>query len=459
MNTNTTPLTIDLNVHGPAPSGSTASQTEATEAQTLLSKAARLGTYMRHAGSFMLILSALAFMLQRWGVIDHITRYFSFLGFTGVMTAAALICGLGVKEGKGARTLFAMVVALAPVHFAQLGALLFSVFGEIPAHTHYPAYLLWQAHSPGAALATVGVACLLLIPILFTGFSTLDRQLAGKLTVVSLLANAVLLIPNRDPNTVALLGIVALVALSLYNSRLVAITRFATFENKIARATLFLPVAVLVVRQCVLYSLSAGFLAVSLMMIGAILFVSIPKYVSERIGTFSQAISPFPILAGWALALIDLEIGTAAGEQVMFLLALGIPLAALFLGMSCVAKNAQLPLQIDAALLGLVTTTAALNLSPGVMTSGLNILTVTAFFTIAFLLERRVLLLLSAFTAVCTTVYHIRIVLNSFDFNLWITLGLAGVTTIVAASLIERHFSKIMQQLTTMRAALVKWQN
>lgn len=427
-------------------------------AKALIAKASTLGAYLRNAGSLMLVLSALAFMLQKWGMIDHISRYFSFLGFTGVMAAAALLCGLGVREGKSARTLFGLVVALTPVHFAQLGGLLFSVFGDIPSGTTYPTYLLWHAESSTAVLATVGAALFALTPILFVGFSTLDRSLAKHLTVASIIANTILLTPTRDPNIIALMSGTALIGVLLYNIKLKGMAKYVTRESVFARATLFLPVAVVVGRQMTLYSLSEGFVAINLLFIAGVLFMVVPKYVGERLGALSQTASSLPLILGVAIGVASLDIGAARNEEWLFMLSFGVPTSLILLMMSFVSNRANRSLQTISSLVGLSTTLAAFNFHPGIATSALTLITVVTFFTIAFMMESKSVLGISGVAGILATSYHVQILLQTFEFNLWITLGSVGVVTIVAASLIERHFTTIVQNLALMRGKIAQWQ-
>jgi hypothetical protein len=58
---------------------------------------------------------------------------------------------------------------------------------------------------------------------------------------------------------------------------------------------------------------------------------------------------------------------------------------------------------------------------------------------------------------VLLTSRHVLLVIESIDFNLWITLGIAGVVTIVASSLIERNMTAIVRWLRATRADIVSW--
>jgi hypothetical protein len=132
------------------------------------SRLAALPALLRFLGAIVLVASAATFMLQSWPGMDHLMRYYSFLGFTVLLTGAGFFCGLRLKEDKGARTFLATAAAVIPVHFAQLGALIYSQFPE--KHVAYPQWLLWVAPSKMAAFATATAAILALIPIVFICF-------------------------------------------------------------------------------------------------------------------------------------------------------------------------------------------------------------------------------------------------------------------------------------------------
>ena len=430
----------------------TSSQQEQIAAK-LVERASQLGSYLRHAGSLMLVFSALAFLLQKWGAIDHITRYFSFLGFTGVMAGAALLCGLGVKEGKGARTLFALVVALTPVHFAQLGGLLFSVFGEVPSGVSYPSYFYWQADSVAAVVGTLGVAMLCLYPLLFLALSTLDRALAKYLTVGVLFANATLLIPTRAPDFIATIAIASLVGVVAFLHQLRGQVKFNTFESRFARATLYLPAVLLLGRQVALYGVSEALVSSCLFVVAATMFVVIPRFVGEHLAAFSQWVSAFPLIIGWGIIVNTFGVR----DDATLLLSFGLPPSIALITMSLFSKYAHQSLQYVASFISLGTVLLALDADPSVVTSAASLMTVLGLTTLAFVFENRFMLLLGGLGGVVTSYYHIRMLTGVIDFNLWVTLGVCGVGAIIAASLLEKHLSSAVQYVTSLRKVIAKW--
>ena len=418
-----------------------------------IERAATLGTYLRQTGSLMLVFSAIAFLLQKWGVIGHIDRYFSFLGFTGVMVGAALLCGLGVKEGKGARTLFALVAALAPVHFAQLGGLLFSVLGEVPVGVSYPQYFYWQAESTKAVMVTVLAVITCLTPLLFLAFCTLDRSVAKYLTMGALLVNITLLAPTRSPDLIAALAIAGFMGVGFFLYQIRDGVKFNTFESRFARGTLYLPPMLILGRQVTLYGPSEALISSCLFLVAGFLFLVVPRIGNEKFAGASQIISSFPLLLGWCIALETFQVR----DTVYLALLFGVPTAIVLLVMSMFSKHAHQALQVMAALVALPTTIITFEMAPSMLTSGASLITVLCFIMLAVILENKIVLALSCLAGLLTGLYHVRILTEVIDFNLWVTLGAGGMITIVAASLLEKHFSGVMNYVTALRKAIAKW--
>jgi hypothetical protein len=372
------------------------------------------------------------------------------------MVAAGLLCGLGFKESKGARTLLALVAGVIPVHFAQLGALLLSQFGGEINTSHIPTYLLWTAPSDSVALLTVVCALAVLLPITYTAYAVLDRGLAMRLTVVTFLANASILIPVRDADVIALLGGTLLVAVALHDRVLASKVRFQTFESRLARLLMFSPVALLISRQLVLYSASEGIIAVGCFSAAAALLLVPARIVGKTVAGASQTCSSVPLAIGWyaTLCAFGLDIDSA---DALFIPLFAIPLAT-GIGLASVrADVAKGTLQFIAALIASAATCAQLQAYPGVLSSSVSLGVSVALFSFAFMLERRSTLLLAAMTATFTACHHVSYIVEAYNFNSWITLGVAGIATIVGASWIERNFARASAALKQLRTTVVAW--
>lgn len=71
--------------------------------------------YLRWAGTVLIVISAIGFMLQ--GRIDQLPAYRYWLGvaFTLLMCGSGMVCAYGLKETTGARIFFGLGVAFLPV--------------------------------------------------------------------------------------------------------------------------------------------------------------------------------------------------------------------------------------------------------------------------------------------------------------------------------------------------------
>jgi hypothetical protein len=134
----------------------------------------KLGRLLRIIGSAVLIAAAMAFLVQRWGSMNDILRYVSFLGFTAVLTGAGFLCGVRIKEDKGARTFLSLAAGMVTVNFAQLGALIFSTTGHREMGM-IPGVFLWRAPSLTAALLTMAGAIAVLIPVTYVSMRVMMR--------------------------------------------------------------------------------------------------------------------------------------------------------------------------------------------------------------------------------------------------------------------------------------------
>jgi hypothetical protein len=116
------------------------------------------------------------------------------------LTGAGLVCGLSIRESRGARTFLALVVASVPVHFAVLGGLLQSQF---PLDSTLTGNAPWNVDSPVTAVWLAGLGVMTLIPLTWLSMLTLVRPHARRLTLTFIAVNMALLLPVRDPGSVA----------------------------------------------------------------------------------------------------------------------------------------------------------------------------------------------------------------------------------------------------------------
>ena len=260
---------------------------------------------LRFTGAIALIASAAVFMFQSWDVGDHFLRYFSFLGFTASLALAGFFCGIKVKEDKGARTFLGIAAAIVPVHFCVIGALIYA--NAVEALPHLPFYAFWQVADATQLLIIAVSGLLVLTPLTFVAFSSLVRKEAVVVTVAYLTANALLLIPTRNPDTVALIGLLLICAVGYIDAFVLRLkTVMKTREGKFVRSMLIVPFILLVIRTAYLHHASMLFLSMLFFATAVFLFVYIPIYVKHKgVASVSQGYSTLPLAIGWGLVVTE----------------------------------------------------------------------------------------------------------------------------------------------------------
>ena len=116
----------------------------------------RITQILRAVGAVLILASASTFLLQQWDNANHTLRYLFLLAHTLFLAGAGFFCGLAMKEGRSARTLFAIALAVVPAQFGVLAGLVYSRFALDTNVFDGPAFATWIAQSDTAALGLVG---------------------------------------------------------------------------------------------------------------------------------------------------------------------------------------------------------------------------------------------------------------------------------------------------------------
>src|SRR5262249_40801262 len=151
------------------------------------------------------------------------------------LAIAAYFVGLSLREGRSARTFLGLVLATVPIGFAVLGGLVYSQFHLEPVPA-LPSYATWIAPSRLSALLAVLATVLLYVPLALVAFVALARKEARALTLAFFAGNLLMIVPVRQPLTIAVLAGAALIALlRLELTRFWECAQLDTFEGKLAR--------------------------------------------------------------------------------------------------------------------------------------------------------------------------------------------------------------------------------
>lgn len=406
--------------------------------ETERNRTTALTKLLRGAGAVLLMSSAATFLLQRWNAGDDIWRYSLLVVQSVVLVLAAILCAARVRESRGARTLFALSLAMLPAHFGVLGGLIYSRFqwddmGIVPWWSH----ARWVAPSDGSALMTLAVALALLAPMAHFALLSLVRSEAPRLLGLLFALNALLLVPVRDPRIVGVEFAVAVLLLAFLEGgtfrRSVAL---GTLEGKIVRLVLAAPPVILAVRALVLYSPTELFMGTCLASLGVALFALAPA-LTRRTTAGLQAFGATITAAGWLLLSTEFA-GNIHVASSLVLPLVGLPLAGIFLlfgkyGVGSGDKYRVVASVVAVATVGLNLLSWTVGASLSALVLGLLLLAVGTY------RKRLASQLLGGVLAVTGLLIQLH---QAIDFSRvlnWGSLSLLGVALIFVAAYFERH--------------------
>jgi hypothetical protein len=413
----------------------------------------RLPQLLRVIGATVLIAAALTFMLQSWQSYGHIARYFSFLGLTGVLTVAGIFCGLRVKEDKGARTFLALAVATVPVHFSQLGALLYSKFHPLSELLPvYPEHLLWKAPTVFAALSTTVVGVLAVTLVSLFAFSTLIRSVAARTTLMYVLLNSLLLLPTRSSTYISLLVMGGIFLVSTFDRmQLKGHSVMQTVEGKMCRVMLWIPSILMLARSIVLYGLTPSLLGAVSASIGFLMFFLSPMYLrnQQRVEAL-QALSAIPLCMGWLSFGFDIISNMHLPETVCILVLI-LPLGGVFLGMSLWGVSEGVAYRMLAVLAVSMGLLVQLLHAPGIIAAFIAIAAGTMVTAYGYGVQRGVEFNLGLLLIACGLGYHIKLAMPILSMSPWLSLAAFGLVTIGVATYLERNLSETLLSVRRLR--------
>jgi len=396
---------------------------------------------LRIAGATLVVASASTFMLQHWEGGNDLTRYAMLVGQSLLLAAAAYFVGLTVREGRSARTFLGLVLGTIPISFTVLGALVYSQFHLEPLSA-LPHYASWVAPSAASALLAVGATFLVLVPLSVVSFVALARKEAKALTLAFTAANALLLVPIRDPEIVALLAGTALLALlGLELKRFALSAQLDTLEGKLARAIPFSAPLIMLGRVFHLYHVGPAFVGGLLMIAGAMIWLTLArtaKPIWRDAGAWGASLLG---VAGWALCWSVLREQVPSGACNVLLC--GLPAAGMLFVASTRAAGSREALAGIGTILGLLTALGASALDHG---------TAAAFSCIALgvvvavwgaAVRARVRTVCGALVALWGLGLQVWLAVHADNLLRWASLTIVGILLIVGSAYVERHRARI----------------
>ncbi|MCB0345987.1 MAG: hypothetical protein KDD66_12780 [Bdellovibrionales bacterium] len=438
----------------------------ADETETPQNKWEKTSKLLRWIGAIILAASSIAFLLQGWSdTSPSMLPYYSFLAFTGLLAAAGFFCGLKLKEAKGARTFLGVAAAFLPAHFAQLGALLFSLTGKAPPGM--PDIFVFVAPSAAQAWTAVAVAVAVLAPIVFTGFSSLARKEATRLTALFFAANSLLLLPFRASDIVAILAVLGFAGIAVADRIMFAKEpTMKTWEGRVVRAVMFVPLVLMLTRTLIYYSVSMLMVSALFGIAAFVLFSVIPQAVkNESLGEFCQVLALGPLGVSWVLfmsavffdpsnAFIPLPRELA---DVLLLPLMVLPYTVMVGAISFFAVGSGHGYRKFASAIAITGMLVNLFTIGGVLASILCIITSVCVVVGAFAIEERGLLQLGTLGLVLGLGYHMRYAIDLYEMSPWMTLAVTGTLIVIFSSYVERNYRAITARFERFNKQLDSW--
>jgi hypothetical protein len=415
----------------------------------------RLPQLLRMAGATALLVATYSFLIQGWQDSNDLLRYAMLLGHSILLCALGLASGHWLQEAKGARLLITLALASVPANFAILGAFIYAEFGSAIA-TGHPQYALWQLGSKGTTLATVALGVTTLIPVMLLGFRTLARVLSTRLTVLFLMSNALLLMPLRDPAHILAFALpLSMLMLLSHEKTQQQHLAARTPDGLIARALLYLPLAVLAGRSLWLYDIDA-FLSTSSLLV---LFLAARQLSLLLPG---QSILRGLLEVGSGLLTPMIGIGVVVLLERIIADSLMLPTG----GLICAALLYEVSRRAEMAP-ALYRVLAMLSLSLGLLgnallfgTLGTSLLCLACGTLLALVgrhYQQLALFSTGLLLAALSLSYQLYQLIRVFDLGGWLSLAALGMLAILIASALESGGGRIRPRLMELRQRFAQW--
>lgn len=421
----------------------------------------KLPVLLRVLGATALIFAMYSFLARGWQSGNDIFRYLLLLSHTGILAAIGLASGHYLRESKGARLLLILALVSVPVNFAILGSFIYSQTAMITA-THsgdFPDYVSWTVDSLNTALLISAGALLILIPVVFLGFTVLARHMAVKLSLLFLFGNAAMLLPLRDPENIGLMVLVLTIAVSVathaFANRQVAAK---TSEGIIALSLQLLPLSVLAIRHLWLYTPNEFLFAVLCISIFLML-----RQISSCLETTTKARIILDRIALIPAMLIVLPLGSALANVVFLPESLVLPVSlaistAMVYDLSRRSQGyagAYRLIAICEIMLGMI-----LNLIffDGLLVTLSCIVAGASVLMYGYHARQRGTFLTGAALVFMGMLQQLFELIYRFDLSSWISFAILGIIAIVTGSILESQGSQIRQRLNGWKNMFRHWE-
>lgn len=278
-----------------------------TTQQASPSSTSQIIRFLRWAGSLLIILSAIGFMVQSHADLLPDYRYWVGLAIVLALCTGGVMCNYLLKELTGARLFFALGAAFLPVQVSQVSAMLYNYFQG--AQALHPEYSWLQFANVNQVLIALdlSITVLLLIVVSYTSFAMLAKRQLKLLMQTVLIGNLILLLPIRDGYELPIIIALLYIALNFIERKFQSDNTMKMAEGLTARALISLPFLLLVGRS-LLYPFSFWIAITIAAIIASIGIVDVKRYTqSALVISMGQAIGTVSALSIWFMAAAHFE--------------------------------------------------------------------------------------------------------------------------------------------------------
>ena len=435
-------LVLDLspgNDSRPAPNG----REPATASAGRWFATLNLSRVLRWSGGCVLAAAGISFMFQGLYSFTPMTRHWMLLGICTLLGLMGAVTGIGMKETKGARSFLGFATASFPVLASQLGAMVFSLWGQPPPGMPQPLVFSMLTATQVAGLTALTLA--IITPLSHLGFMILARPQALRLTGLYTLANLSILLPVREGLLLA--AIIAALGGGLYlaDRHWARDFRLANFEGRLSRSLMAIPLLVILGRS-LFYPVGHACLAVLLVMIGGYLSFHWGRIVVHPVWKFLlQTTGNAALATGWLTWILPTIDQAALGDGAsLYLIFLPIVLS---VGVHAFISDGKLNAgyRHTAAGLAFLTVLYAHLLDGALALSVVGTAVAVACLAVGILAGARMVFLAGAASAVVSLG---NLALTAFERHAsyaWIMLAGVGIVVLFSASLAEKGLGGRLQ--------------
>jgi hypothetical protein len=279
-------------------------------------------------------------------------------------------------------------------------------------------------------------------PLAFVAHLALARSAARRLTLLSLGLSALLVVPFRDPNVVAIVLGVGAIALARTEMKVWSrLSALATLEGRIARGLLFVPLALLFARTVYLYDPTALLTGVFLLSIAYVVFEGAPRVAgADLLVASAQAGAALLAGAGWFFVSVAAQPHLVAAASLPLLV---LPYSASLTFMSARTPTGGQTYRRAAAVIavgGLVINSLAHDTTLAHVLCLVAAIAVAGYGTVA---RHRTELLVGIAAAGLALVRQLARSVHVEDLLNWGTLSAVGIMVIFLAAYVERNQGRI----------------